>query len=470
MPFKHPNMIVFRFFIFFIFLFVSIAGQAVLSFGQDGRNAPESEYNVVLIVVNALRSDHLGCYGYFRKTSPNVDSLAKDGVIFDRAIAQSYWTLPSLASLFTSKFVCAHHLDSRDKSLNKENRTLAEILKDRGYATLAFTCGLDTAAVYGLDKGFDVYDAYSGPQPVGSLSDIMPKVLENLKMNKDKKFFLFLQSYDVHPPYVHGAQDSFDQNYKGIFEAMPLDYNTFKKLKGRVFDFGGRKVDITDRDLQHIIARYDDNIRYADSFVGVFINELKALKLYEKTIIILCADHGEELGERGTFNRFGNQNLYQEVIRVPLLIRYPYMSLNSKGKRMEALVGLVDIMPTILDLLGIPSDSLNLQGTSLSGLISTGTNVPVHKFIVSEASRVKWAILEEDGGKLLHSFRQDELYNLIEDSLEINNLIGKKTDMYVSLAKKFFLWREHTKEENKIINHVELSSQLIESLKKAGYW
>jgi arylsulfatase A-like enzyme len=439
---------------------------SVLGNDTDKNNNNPIEYNIVVVVINALRADHLPSYGYSRDTSPHIDRLAQDGIIFDRAIAQSYWTLPSIVSIFTSKYMCAHNVDSRDKKLGEDTSTLAEVLSSHGYTTAAFTCGLDTAAIYGIDRGFDIYSVYGGNEATGSFSDIMPKAMKWLNKNKNKKFFLFLHSYDVHMPYKDYPGDGFDKDYKGIFNDLPLDYNELKKINNYTLYSENRKIQLSVEDINHIIASYDDCIRYADGFIGHLIDNLKRLKLYDKTIIILCADHGEELGERGTFNRFGNQNLYQEVIRVPLIIKHPSIRLN--GQRIKSAVELVDIMPTILDLLGIsmPGD---LQGKSLASLIKNGVDRVVHEYVFSEASKHKWMILRHDGWKLLYALERGELYNINDDPSERNNLNEQNLSIQVSLMKEFFLWREHNRRE-RIDNHVKLDTQLLDKLKKAGYW
>lgn len=436
--------------------------------GNDqGDNSKSTGYNIVMIIASGLRADHLGCYGYFRKTSPNIDKLAKESILFDTAISQSYWTLPSLVSMFTSEFMSRHNVDSRNIKLGENKKTLTEILNAYGYVTAAFTCGLDTAATYGLNRGFNVYDVYGGDKVVGSFSDIIPPAIKWLDKNKNNDFFLFLHSYDVHPPYENCVDKNFSKDYKGIFESSQLDYNELRRINGHKLYSEDRQINLEQKDIDYIVSRYDDCIEYLDRFIGDFIEELKRLNLYKKTIIILCADHGEELGERGTFNRFGNQNLYQEVIRVPLIIKYPSSRLN--GKRVNSLVELVDIMPTILDLLNIPVEH-DLQGLSFAGLIKNGMNVTVHKYAVSEASKHKWSILREDGWKLLYSSQGKELYNINIDPLEHNNLAENNLDIQVSLMKDFFLWREYHKKEEKTDNYLKLDSDMIEKLKKAGYW
>lgn len=468
--FKNSGGLINSIFVFiFCLLFSAYSPQAAFSqlvSSVSGKYKSDGVYNLIIISVNALRADHLGCYGYSRNISPNIDELARDSIIFDRAIAPSYWTLPSLVSLFTSKYVCAHNVHSRGSKLNDNDQTLAQILKMYGYATAAFTCGLDTAKTYGLNRGFEVYGDYRGPEVVGSISDIMPQAENWLNENKNKRFFLFLQSYDTHPPYRDFGEKGSAKSYQGVFKRIAVDYNNLKNINGTNFYCKGRTFKLDKGDIDYITLRYDDCISYVDSYIGKLLIILKQLKLSHNTIIILCSDHGEELGERGTFNRFGNQNLYQEVARVPLIIHHP--SLKEKGSRFSRPVELVDIMPTILDILGVPL-AHELQGKSLAELIKNKNDAPVKKYAISEASDNKWMILRDDGWKLIYSSGSMELYDLNDDPGETRNLAKKNTDMQVSLMKAFFSWRQQHKKE-KTDNYLKLEPELIENLRRAGYW
>jgi len=444
-------------------LFISYPALAAGSQGQG-------KYNLILIVINSLRPDHLSLEGYPRATSPRIDTLARESVYFERAFSQSCWTLPSLATIFTSEYLSSHKLDARDKKISPDKRTFTQTLKENGYATNAFTCGLDAAAVYGLEKGFDRYDVYSGSKPVGVFSDMLPKVKRSLWENKEKKFFLFLHSYDTHPPYRYSEGESFDKGYKGIFKDLAMDYNTFKGIKDHALYQKGKQARISEQDFRHIIACYDDAIRQADTFIGSLVAELKALKLYDKTMIILCADHGEELGERGTFNRFGNQNLYQEVVRVPLLIRYPGIPPNLQGRKIRSLVGLVDIAPTALDLLGISSAGNGFQGVSLRSFIERPLDKEKRKSVISEASRDKWTLLHSDGWKLVHSSVKNELYDLNSDPGEQVDLSENKPQVLVDILQEFLSWRQAHDDHSQADNRIEFDPKLIDNLRKAGYW
>ncbi len=458
-------------FLLFFILWIMFNGFVSGAHAVDVKKVQLPEYNIVFIVVNALRADHVGCYGYSRKLTPHMDKLAEDGLLFDRAVAQSFWTLPSLASLVTSQYVSTHLLNSRNESLGLWQKTLAEILKAHGYKTSAFTCGLDTVAKYGLDRGFDIYDVYSGKKPVGSFSDMIPGIIDNLERNKDKKFFLFLHSYDVHPPYQHIKSSDPAHSYAGALKALSLGYENLKHLKDGVLTLDQRQVPIGPDDVAYLVDCYDAGVSRADAFVGQVISVLKANRLYERTIIVLIADHGEELGDRGTFNRFENQSLYQEIIHVPFIVRYPGQDTSLKGRRISSLVGLVDVAPTMLDLLGISAQTYSFQGKSFASMILQAHNERIHSVMVSEVSGDKWAILNNDDWKLIHSPSGNELYNLSNDPFEERNVAQDKLAQQVFMMKDFISWREqHYQEQSAVNNSITLDSKLIDNLRKAGYW
>jgi len=249
-----------------------------------------------------------------------------------------------------------------------------------------------------------------------------------------------------------------------------MDYNTFKAIKDHTLYQKDKQIYVSSRDLSHIIACYDDALRQADNFIGSLIAELKTLSLYDKTVIILCSDHGEELGERGTFNRFGNQNLFQEVVRVPLFIRYPGIPQNRQGRRIKSLAGLVDIAPTALGLLGISSAGGGFQGISLRSFIERSSDKEKRESIVSEASRDKWMLLRSDGWKLVHSAGKNELYDLNSDPGEQINLAEKKLQVLVDMLQEFLTWRQAHYDDSQADNRIEFDPKLIDNLRKAGYW
>jgi len=219
--------------------------------------------------------------------------------------------------------------------------------------------------------------------------------------------------------------------------------------------------------MDYIISRYDNCISYMDHFVGNLIDVLKKKNIYDNTMIILCADHGEELGERKTFNRFGNKNLYQEVIHVPLIIKWPDSKVGLR--RIGSPVGLVDVMPTIIEKMHA-GGGLVLQGKSLLPLIEGFVDPQPRSFVISEVSSRKWAMLTSDGWKLIVTPQRSELYDLSVDPKERNNVIDQNPHQKISMMQFFMSWYDDNQKIMRFDNRLKMDSRLIESLKKSGYW
>jgi arylsulfatase A-like enzyme len=427
-------------------------------------------FNVVLISLNSLRADHLSGYGYNLNTAPNIEKLAKDGFLFERAEAQSNWTLPSQASLFTSKYVHSHGVFNRDQKITKKELTLPKILKLYGYKTAAFVGGLDMVAEYGLDQGFDSYSDKTGGSPTISFKETMPEILKWLRKNKNEKFFLFIQSYDIHYPYSHPEpyDHMYDRDYDGVLSGLTIDYPFLKTIRNGKVLLKGKQEALGAEDIGHIIAHYDGGITYADKFVGEFLDEIGKLKLSGNTIVILTAEHGDELYDHGNFDRFGKNILYEEVTRVPLIIKNP--ALNSKGKRITGLVQLVDIMPTVLDFLKIPVNKES-QGASLLPLMEgKNANDDFDKYVYAEADNLKRSIRGKEW-KLIDSAGAYELYNLVEDPREKNNLASLRPELVYELVQRLSEWHEKTRtaatsNERRLV----LTPEMKDRLRKSGYW
>lgn len=446
-----------------IFFFISLGSACAERRGQV-------PLNVIVIILNAARADHLKMYGYRRNTAPFIEEFAEHAAIFEQAFAQSYWTLPSEASLLTSRYVHSHRVYERNQRLPYQELTLPEILKIYGFQTAAFVGGLDTVASYGLNQGFDLYDDDTQNKPMGSFKDILPKALKWLKENKDNKFFLFIHGYDVHPPFVKPSpyDTMYDPGYKGIVDQFFLDYNLLKKINHGVLFLDGKTIGLNKRDINHIIARYDSGITYADAFLGEFLKQVDQMGLSGNTIIILTSDHGEELSDHGTFDRFGTKDLYEEVIHVPLIIKHPCFDL--KPKRIKHQVQLIDIMPSILDFLGIPINK-ECQGMSLASLLKDEKAFKeFNQEVYSEATPDKWAVRTQEG-KMIYNNGEYELYDLKGDPAESINLAGRNPGLVYELMQRSDKWlKSMNKGQQGQGNSIELSNEMKERLKKVGYW
>ncbi|MFH1619001.1 MAG: sulfatase [bacterium] len=447
---------------------IILSAACVFCHAGDSDSDGNPQLNVVLVSLNALRADHLKAYGYGTETAPNISRLAGESAVFEHAVAQSHWTLPSLASLFTSRYVHSHGVYERGGKVSEKELALAEILKKHGYRTAAFTGGLDMIGQYGLNQGFDVYSDETDNKPMGTLRDIMPRALKWLAGSRDEKFFLFIDAYDIHPPFDRPEPGSNDPGYSGVLKGLLLDYNLLRDFKNGVLFLNGKEVRLTKDDIDYINSRYDAGIAYADRFIGELLARIDELKLSEKTIIIFTAEHGEELADHGSFDRFGRKNLYDEAIRVPLFIKSPHMKL--KGTRVMVQAQLIDIMPTVLDLLGIPVNN-EAQGVSLVPVIEDGkTGKDFSRHGYSEASFHKWA-MRTGKWKLICENGRYELYDLLRDKAELNNLAVAKPSVVYELVQKLLEWRRKTRtdkspDDTKIV----LTDEMKSKLKEAGYW
>jgi len=321
--------------------------------------------NVVWIAIDALRADHLGTYGYARETSPFLDSLAGSAVLFERAISQESYTQASVPSFFTSTYPRQHGVlydHPRIDVLAPGSLTIAEILRDHGYATAAFVFNPHLHRKYGFDQGFDLYDDHDegfsteGPlyERMETARKIRAKLERHLAGEPRRPIFLYLHYRDVHDPYV--PPPPFHARFlpKGI-EAVPdlLDVRRFSRR----------------RDVEVFLSQYDGEILYTDGVLRTTFERMSELGLSrENTVFVISADHGEEFREPHPGDPGGNghgRTLHLEQIHVPLLLLAPGL----EQRRIGAWVELTDVTPTLLDLAGIdPQRFPSLEGRSLRAL------------------------------------------------------------------------------------------------------
>lgn len=350
--------------------------------------------NVIIISITNLRKDHLGYNGYFRDTSPNIDKFAEKSIVFKNAFAQASWTLPSGISFFTSLYPFSHKIMNRKVGdyLDKDIISLPEILEENGYITAAFTGGFDYGEGYGfvtrfnnisssgVNESLENYSKDSIIARYGNFDANLPKAIKWLEENKDQKFILFYQGYNTHCPFSYPIENKiYDQDYEGDINFSDCIWSFRRiepiKIKNKSYynlktfyssDRGIRSVRVDGRDIYHMVALYDGEIKNTDRLLKKFFEEIVNLDLYKNTIIILFSEHGDLFGEHGRFMRGGplRGTFYDEVLHVPLIIKHPTLN----PKKVDGLVQLVDIMPTVLDFLGIEK-KWNFEGKSLIPLL-----------------------------------------------------------------------------------------------------
>jgi len=318
--------------------------------------------NFILISLDTLRADHLGVYGYERSTSPSLDSLAAESILFEWPISQAPTTPISHISIFTSLYPTVHGVTGEANRLAAWRLTLTEYLREAGYRTEAYVDGGFMRGWYGYAQGFEKYD-----DPARGIARVVEDGFATLDGGlADSPFFLFLHCYDIHSPYDSPAP------YGGMFvdPAYDGDFNptsaVLERIRRTVWDHPDLGHGMTPEDIDFMIARYDGGIRYTDHWMGVLFRGLADRGLLENTWIIITSDHGEEMTEHGSVM---HETLYHTVTRVPLIMRPPGPS--SPGTRIGEIVELIDIMPTVLDLAGVSAVD-EMQGQSLIALMNGG--------------------------------------------------------------------------------------------------
>lgn len=417
-------------------------------------------FNVVIIGVDTLRADHTGCYGYRRATSPAIDLIADEGLLFERAFATTSWTLPSFHSIMTSLYPSSHGVVGPNRRLDRSPVTIAEILKDNGYRTAGFISGPFLKAIYGFAQGFDVYEeSVSSASHIACDADITSpglneQVLRWLRKNSEDRFFLFIHYWDPHNDYIPPApyDRMFDPYYEGAMDGTDIRW--------------GPKVSIeTDRrDVEHIVALYDGEIAWTDNHIGEVMAALGSLGLDDDTIIVVVSDHGEEFLEHG--GKLHGMTLYNEVIHVPLVFRVPGM---SGHLTFQTAVSLLDVMPTVLDILDIDVPT-PVHGRSLLPVIRGERPAEESRKIYSELG-THLAALMRGRWKLLYDadFERFELYDLVADYGETRNLAGADSAAFTELAGILSEWLRAKRSESHIGPNVLMDDKTTRQLKALGY-
>ena len=426
------------------------------------RRKQSSNSNIILITLDTTRADHLGCYGYRRGTSPNLDKLAEQSVLYTQAIAPSSWTLPSHASLFTGKFPSSHgaHYDKngslkllaaglkdrifwdeiRANGMDPSAQTLAQILRQAGYSTGAVVGGPWLKRVFGLNKDFEHYDDAGISTLNGRRADaVTTNALQWLENVRGGKFFLFLNYFDPHGPW--SAPDLF----------------------GTAFLQDEKKRSDGNREEYEKRAAYDGEILYMDYHIGRLVEALKHWNLYEGSWVIVTADHGELLGEHGQFGH--GRYLYQEEIHVPLFTKYPAGEV-PPGQHTSH-VQLTDILPLICDYGDFPKPN-DIQG-SVPPEIAHPIVAETYPLKMNSSDGDWRAIFDGNYKFVWNSKGRHLLFDLANDPEEINNLAEQDVKRVGRMTAKLhhYLAGLPTPDDGGSVR--QLDQQTIEALKGLGY-
>lgn len=421
--------------------------------------------NIILISIDTLRADHLGCYGYPRDTTPNIDAFSSSAALFKNVIAQAPYTISSHMSMLTSLYPSFHKVNMIELSrLHPDKVTLAEVLYDKGYRTWAITGGGQVSSGYGFYDGFESFIEYTAPR-----RDVGRKVKETIRFLEKEKtntFFIFFHSYKPHAPYnpIPPFDTLFDEGYEGKITGSLSD----------IEDINSGKIQADQADLEHVEALYDGEIREMDDQLAVLFDYLKQERLLENTLIVFTSDHGEEFSEHGAIG-VHSHTLYDELLRVPLIFRLPESQ--AENVVIEDQVQSIDIFPTVLEIAGISYPNSSSQGTSLTPLlrgqrIAREPNIAFSERTPSDGlflrafrdSSQKY-IFEENKkkGTTKHSF-----FDLKNDPEEQNNIDIAHKKLRGLFAQIQFLIAEG-KKVDQIVKKKKIDPETLETLKALGY-
>jgi choline-sulfatase len=363
------------------------------------RPAPPRARHVVVITLDTTRADYLSAYWSARVSTPNLDRLAREGAVFEQAMSVAPLTLTAHASLFTGLLPPHHGVrDNGGDPLGRDHATLAELLRARGFQTAAFVGSVVLQSTRGLARGFDVYhdgvteDPWQRRRLRRPANEVVDDAMEWLAGQNGSPFFMWVHLYDAHAPY------DVPEPYRALYADDP----------------------------------YAGEIAFADAQVGRVLDALDQRRLWEDTTIVIAADHGESFGSHGEQGH--GIFVYQDVMHVPLIVRAP----GIRPRRIAGVTSLVDVMPTVLDLVGAPPRSVD--GASLVPLL-TGATKTLDRDAYAESmypARFGWSplrALREGRFKLIVAPRP-ELYDLETDPTEQENLYARRPALAAAMTNR----------------------------------
>lgn len=433
--------------------------------------------NVLLITVDTLRADHMGCYNYPLETSPFMDKMAGEGTLFTQCYAPVPITLPSHCSIMTGTYPLHHGVrdNARYQRLDESNRTLAEVLLERGFQTAAVVSAFVLDKRFGISQGFDFYDD-TLDEPYGQMSPGVPPPQDSearllwerqrsrfqqraekttlkalswvAQRDPESPFFLWVHYFDPHDPYLP------PESFRTLFPPQGKD------------------------PVSYCISGYDGEIRYTDEQIQKLLEGVDQEGILAQTLVVLTSDHGEGLGDHKEQGKpiidHGN-NLYIEALRVPLLFRCPYRV--PKRKAIHSRVSLLDIAPTILSFLGFTAPEV-IQGRDLWPLIlGEGELADRDLFFETLLPEIRnmgsrQEGLQDDQWKfILHGGGHTELYNITRDPLERENLSknGKMEEVIKNCKARITDWKKRVTNLKKLQNELPLEPESLRKLRILGY-
>ena len=412
---------------------------------------PPFAANLLLVSIDTTRADHLSCYGYGEPTTPAIDRLAEEGHLFLSAWTPLPSTLPAHAALFTSLYPSQLGVWGNRQSVPEEAQTLAEVLRGEAFRTAAFISSAPLSDEFGIDQGFELYDM---PPYGGSRSDrTTGRVVDWLEEVGDERFFCFLHLIDPHTWY--DAPD-------GDGVPWPPD-------RGHLTD----PSVMTPEAVRASVEAYDDELRFADRGLARVFEALERTGLDEETLVVVTSDHGETLDElldRVPYAFGHGDYLYDHQLHVPLVLRLPPALSDRAPVRHAEVVSLLDVMPTALELLGVPAPA-DLEGRSLVALLEGDTAEPVPAIAAirprTPASPPAYSVRTERWRWILTPEEGDELFDLHADPRA--DVASARGDVLAELRGVLDAWRARAEAARWTTPEPELTTDLAREIQALGY-
>jgi arylsulfatase A-like enzyme len=434
--------------------------------GIRGQKSP----HVFIYLIDTLRADHLSCYGYDKKTTPNIDEFSKDGVVFNNCFASASWTKPTVGSILTGLYPNKHRAERKDDKLSAGVVMISEILKSLGYSTVHLTSNGHITKAFNFDQGIDFYKLSKTWH--NSSEIINMDLFELMESNPDlleKPIYAYLHTVDPHDPYAPRAR--FLKLKKVIQDEER--YSPWAKIRTKI-----ENRSLTEEEIGYVVSLYDCEILQNDFYFGQFIDYLKQKGLYENSVIVMTSDHGEQFNEHGGY--FHGSSIYNEEIHVPLIIKFPDNELS--GSQSDLFMSQVDILPTVLEYLGVEIPQ-EVDGVSLLYHLKK-SDVDRTIFIKESVDKFNFAgfIYPSDQTKQIIRYKDEsyttvinhEMYNLNYDFHESNNLLKTMSPFYYgSLKFKIDCLLENmersafTKEDK--VDYKNVDPETIRAIKALGY-
>jgi len=455
--------------------------------------------NVLLISIDTLRADHLSCYGYHKMTTPNIDRIGDEGVIFENAYSTAAWTPPAHASMLTGLYPSRHGVVDNNR-LNKNIPTLSEVLLTSGYKTAGFVNNSQVGELVGLEKGHETFvEVWKGTGGMSIVNRGMNYLVRNTKElmgindhgaertnqlaqrwireKKGNSFYMFIHYIEPHNPI--NAPHPFKNKYWANKNSRSIDKKKLYLVAHNPLFCFTKNIRLNEEEIIALKALYDGEVSYLDHKIGELIEFLKRNHTYDNTLIIVTADHGEHFGEHDLYSHVAS--LYEPILHIPLIIKYPEWI--HKRARISELAQLIDIYPTVIEALDL--DPRFLKGVQGTSLFETNKTAKYHDYIIAEwEGRIPDFVMKRmknsDGDSIVDKFREpmsmiregrykyilnskgrEELYDLDNDKREVNNISEKKNEIRKRLREKLTQWQSL----NNRVDY-EKQSRLDEATKK----